>query len=66
MGIPEKLDSAHIVCTLGLWAPECLKSGRLDSGCLVLGKFDVWALVAWTPKMYCQRYRNFTIKGTVR
>ena len=45
MGITEKLDSARIVYTLGLWAPGYLESGRL-----VLGKSDAWILVAWTQK----------------
>ena len=40
MGLLEKLDSSRIVYTLGLWPPECLEFGRLDSGRLVLGQKD--------------------------
>ena len=40
MGLLKKLDSSHIVYTLGLWQPECLEFGRLDSGRLVLGQKD--------------------------
>ena len=40
MGILEKLDSARIVYMLGLWQPECLEFGRLDSGRLVLRQKD--------------------------
>ena len=42
MGLLEKLDSSRIVYTLGLWQPECLEFGRLDSGRLVLGQKDAW------------------------
>ena len=42
MGLLEKLDSSRIVYTLGLWPPECLEFGRLDSGRLVLGQKDAW------------------------
>ena len=48
MAISEKLDSARIAYTLGLWALGCLESGSSDSGRLVLGKLDAWTLVAWT------------------
>ena len=41
MGIPEKLEYSRIVYTLGLWAPACLESGRLDSGRLVLEILDI-------------------------
>ena len=40
MGILEKLDSARIVYTLGLWQPKCLEFGHLDSGRLILGQKD--------------------------
>ena len=39
-GIPEKLDSGHMVWTLTLWTP-----GRTDSGHL-----DAWTLDDWTLK----------------
>ena len=56
MGIPEKLDFARIVYTLGLWAPGCLESGPL-----VFGKLDACTLVAWTEKLKF----HFTVKGAV-
>ena len=61
MGIPENLHSLHIVYTLGLWAPDCLESGRSDSGHLVLANWTLglWSLVPKKLKM------NFTAKGAV-
>ena len=32
MAMSENLDSARVVYTLGLWAPERLESGSSDSG----------------------------------
>ena len=56
--MPENLDSARIVYTLGLWAPGRLESGSSDSGRLVLGKLDAWTLVAWTQKVKTEFYRH--------
>ena len=42
-GIPEKLDSGHMVWTLELWMPGCLASKCCDSG-----QLDAWTLDAWT------------------
>ena len=44
MGLLEKLGSSRIVYTLGLWQPEFLEFGRLDSGRLVLGQKDTSTL----------------------
>ena len=46
MSMPENLDSARTVYTLGLWAPGRLESGSSDFGRLFLGKLDAWTLVA--------------------
>ena len=61
MGIPEKLESARNVYTLGLCEPVCLESGCSDTGRLVIGKLDAWILVAWTQKLKM----HFTVKGAV-
>ena len=50
MDIEEKLDSARIVYTLGLWAPGCLESGRWEPGRLVLRKLNTWRWL--DPKNY--------------
>ena len=72
-GIPEKLDSGHMVWTLELWMPGCLASKCCDSGQLDAWTLDAWTLDSWTQKIllilsdiyssliiiYCRIFKHF-------
>ena len=58
MDIPEKLDSARIVYTLGIWAPGGLESWRSDS--------DAWCWKNWTLALWLLGPKKLTLHFTVK